>query len=120
MRAEEIQRRLERLRNVSQDIEAAALISSEGFIMASVLPESLEEEQIAALSAGFMGMAERCSGEMGKGSPRQLFINTQDGLILMMGIGQDAYLTVLASGNGKPGLILYDMKRAAEDIKGLL
>jgi hypothetical protein len=120
MHAEEIQQSLEKLKKSSQVIEAAALVSSEGFIMASVLPESLGEERIAGLSAAFMGLAERCTGEMGKGNPRQLFIQAEKGYIVMMGAGNGTYLSVLASSYGKPGMLLFDMKKTAEEIERLL
>jgi predicted regulator of Ras-like GTPase activity (Roadblock/LC7/MglB family) len=120
MHAEEIQQSLEKLKNSSQVIEATALVSNEGFIMASVLPEALGEERIAGLSAAFMGLAERCAAEMGKGGPKQLFIQAELGYIVMMGVGNGTYLSVLATSQGKPGMLLFDMKKAAEEIKRLL
>ncbi len=120
MHAEEIQGTLEKLKNSSQVIEATALVSSEGFIMASILPDSLGEERLAGLSAAFMGLAERCTDEMGKGSPQQLFILTDNGYIAMMGVGNGTYLSVLASRQGKPGMILFDMKKTSEEIRKLL
>ena len=47
-----------------EDIEAAALVSQEGFIIASVLSDNLEEERVAALTAAFQGLAAA-----GKGDP---------------------------------------------------
>ena len=120
MHAEKIQRSLENLKNASHVIEATALVSSEGFILASVMPDPLGEERIAWLSAAFMGLAERCSGEMGKGRPEQLFIQAEHGYIVMMGIGNGTCLSVMASHDAKPGMILFDMKKTAEEIKLLL
>ena len=45
MRSQELQQALEKLKATSADIEAAALVSQEGFIIASVLSENLDEER---------------------------------------------------------------------------
>ena len=47
MRSQEIQQALEKLKASSADIEATALVSQEGFIIASVLSENLHEERVA-------------------------------------------------------------------------
>ena len=67
MRSQEIQQALEKLKASSADIEAAALVSQEGFIIASVLSENLDEERVAALTAAFQGLAELRMG--GDGGP---------------------------------------------------
>ncbi len=120
MRSQEIQQALEKLKSTSPDIEAAALVSQEGFIIASVLPENLEEERIAALTAAFQGLAERSAEELGKGKPSQFFIQAELGYLVMMGVGPDACLSVLSSRFGKPGMRLLDMRRGAEGLRALL
>lgn len=120
MQTQEIQQSLEKLKDTSSDIEAAALVSQEGFIIASVLSENLDEERVAALSAAFQGLAERCAEELGKGKPRQFFLQADLGYIVVMEVTQDACLTVLSSRFGKPGMLLLDMKRGAQQLRSLL
>jgi predicted regulator of Ras-like GTPase activity (Roadblock/LC7/MglB family) len=120
MRSQEIQQTLEKLKASSADIEAAALVSQEGFIIASVLSENLDEERVAALTAAFQGLAERCGEELGKGKPRQFFLQADLGYIVVMEVTQDACLTVLSSRFGKPGMLLLDMRRGAEQVRALL
>jgi len=120
MRSQEIQQALEKLKATSADIEAAALVSQEGFIVASVLSENLEEERLAALTAAFQGLADRSAEELGKGKPRQFFLWADLGYIVVMEVSQDAFLTVLSSRFGKPGMLLLDMRRGVEKIRTLL
>ena len=123
MKSQEIQNSLERLKKASPEIEGIALVSQDGFIVASVLPEIQEEEgeeRIAALSAAFLGLAERCAEELGKGHPRQMFLQTEAGYIILKTVGQDTCLSVMSSRFGKPGMLLLDVKRAAEEILPLL
>ena len=120
MRSQEIQQALEKLKAKSSDIEAAALVSQEGFIIASVLSENLDEERVAALTAAFQGLADRSAEELGKGKPRQFFLQADLGYIVVMEVSQDACLTVLSSRFGKPGMLLLDMRRGAEQLRALL
>ncbi len=120
MRSEEIQRSLEKLKASSLEIEAVALVSQEGFIIASLLPETIDEERISVLSINFQNLAERYSSELGKGQPRRFFIQTDYGYIVVMDIGLDTYLTVMSNRFGRPGLLLLDMKRTAEELQALL
>lgn len=120
MRSQEIQQALEQLKSTSTDIEAAALVSQEGFIIASVLSENLDEERVAALTAAFHGLAERSAEELGKGKPRQFFMQADLGYIVVMEVTKEAYLTVLSSRFGKPGMLLLDMRKGAEQVRALL
>lgn len=120
MRSQEIQQALEKLKATSNDIEAAALVSQEGFIIASVLSENLGEESVAALTASFQGLAERSAEELGKGRPRQFFLQADLGYIVVMEVTKDAFLTVLSNRFGKPGMLLLDMRRGAEQVRSLL
>ena len=120
MRSEEIQRSLEGLKASSQEIEAVALVSQEGFIIASLLPEAIDEERIAVLSLTFQSLADRYATELGKGQPRRFFVETDYGYIVVMDIGLDTFLTVTSNRFGRPGLLLLDMKRTAEELNSLL
>ena len=117
MRSEEIQKSLDKLKKSSQEIEAVALVSQEGFIVSAILPDSTDEERLSALSIAFQSLSERYAAEMGKGQPRRFFIETDQGYIVVMDVGLDTYLTVMSNRFGRPGLLFLDMKRAAEELR---
>ena len=120
MRSEEIQQSLEKLASASSEIEGVALVDQNGFIIASHLPETLDEERVAALSAAFQGLAARCAEELDKGRTVQFFLQTEKGYIVMKDVGGDACLAALSTPHGKPGMLLLDLKKASEEIRGLL
>jgi predicted regulator of Ras-like GTPase activity (Roadblock/LC7/MglB family) len=120
MRSQEIQQTLEKLKASSPEIEATALVSEEGFVIASAISEGLEEERVAAVSAAFQSLADRCAAELGKGQPRQHFIQADLGYIAMMLVGEGVCLTILSSSFAKPGMLLLDMKRTAKELRDLL
>ena len=112
--------RLRDLQAGTPDIEASAVVSVDGLIMASSLPAGVDEDRISAMSAAMLSLGERIAMELGRGRLDQVYIRGTDGIIVLMAVGEDAVLTVLARGTAKLGLIFLDMKRAAEDLERLL
>jgi predicted regulator of Ras-like GTPase activity (Roadblock/LC7/MglB family) len=111
---------LDALMEHSQDIQAAALVSLDGFTMASALPDGMQEDRVGAMSAAILGLGERAAAELGRGHLSQVFIEGADGYVLLMASGDRAVLTVLADSSSKLGLVLYDMRQTAEEIAEIL
>lgn len=104
----------------STEIQAAALVSLDGFTMASALPPGMQEDRVGAMSAAILGLGERAAVELGKGRLTQVFIEGDDGYVLLVNAGVRAVLTVLAAQDAKLGLVLYDMKSAAAEMGEIL
>lgn len=111
---------LNQLMEDSQEIQAAALVSLDGFTMASALPQGMQEDRVGAMSAAILGLGERAAAELGKGSLTQVFIEGEDGYVLLIAAGERAVLTCLADTDAKLGLVLYDMRTAADVIAEIL
>jgi len=104
----------------SADIEAAMLVSLDGLAMASALPETMQEDKVAAMSAAILGLGERASAELGRGELKQVFVEGKNGYVFLMSTGGKAVLTALAQRGVKIGLVFYDMKLAARKIADIL
>ena len=111
---------LRELQASSPDIEASAVVSVDGLTIASALPHGVEEDRVAAMSAAMLSLGERIATELGRGSLDQVYIKGEAGFVVLMSIGEDAVLTALAREQAKLGLIFLDMRRAAEQLRGLL
>jgi predicted regulator of Ras-like GTPase activity (Roadblock/LC7/MglB family) len=114
---------VERLRDLqvsSPAIEASALVSVEGLCIASALPAEVEEDRVSAMSAAMLSLGERIASELGRGTLEQVFIKGHNGYVLLMSVGEEAVLTALARQQAKLGLLLLDMRRAAEDLNKLI
>lgn len=113
---------VDRLRELQQTegVEASAVVSVDGLIMASVLPTGIEEDRVSAMSAAMLSLGERIAGELGRGVFDQVFIKGETGLVLLIAVGEEAVLTTLTRQDAKLGLILLDMRRAAEDLAKLV
>ena len=114
---------IERLRDLqasSPDIEATAVVSVDGLTIASALPDDVEEDRVAAMSAAMLSLGERISTELGRGSLDQVYIRGNNGYVILMSTGEEAVLTLLARKKAKLGLVFLDMRRAVEDLAKLL
>lgn len=98
------------------DVEASAVVSVDGLIIAAALPTTVEEDRVAAMSAAMLSLGERIAGELGRGSLDEVYIHGDEGYVLLTSVGFEAVLTVLARHQGKLGLIFLEMRRAAEDL----
>jgi predicted regulator of Ras-like GTPase activity (Roadblock/LC7/MglB family) len=112
--------RLRDLQIGTPDIEASAVVSVDGLIMASALPGGIEEDRVSAMSAAMLSLGERIAGELGRGSLDQVYIRGEAGYVILMSVGGDAVLTGLVRQNAKLGLIFLDMRRAADDLERLI
>ncbi len=116
-RSEQMVNRLRAMQAAAPDIEASAVVSVDGLIMASALPADVEEDRVSAMSAAMLSLGERIAGELGRGGLEQVYIRGDEGYVLLTAVGQEAVLTALARENAKLGLIFLEMRRAAEHLE---
>ena len=119
-RTEQMVDRLRELQANTPDVEASAVVSVDGLIMASALPGSVEEDRVSAMSAAMLSLGERIANELGRGGLDEVYIHGDEGYVLLMSVGRDAVLTVLAREQAKLGLVLLEMRRATNDLAQLV
>ncbi len=120
MRADMLTSILSELNGSSADIEASAIVSIDGLMMAALLPSSMDEDRVGAMSAALLSLGDRTAKELARGGLEQVLIKGDKGYTLMIHAGEDAVLTVLAKPQAKLGLIFLDVKRAAESISKVI
>ncbi len=119
-REEMLRSALTELISRSAEVDAAAVVSMDGLVMASVLPNTLEEDRLGAMSAALLSLGERTSEELGRGELAQVFVEGKAGYVFLMSAGEDAVLTALVRKGSKLGLVLYDVKGAATKIAEII
>ena len=119
-RADQMVERLRAMQIAAPDIEASAVVSVDGLIMASALPAEVEEDRVSAMSAAMLSLGERIASELRRGGLEQVYIKGDNGFIILTAVGEEAVLTVLARQEAKLGLIFLEMRRAAEDLRKLV
>lgn len=119
-RTEEMVRHLKALSMNTPDIEASAVVSVDGLIMASALPADVEEDRVSAMSAAMLSLGERIASELRRGQLDQVFVRGEEGYVILMAIGEEAVLTALAHSRAKLGLVFLDMRRTANELVNLV
>jgi predicted regulator of Ras-like GTPase activity (Roadblock/LC7/MglB family) len=112
--------RLREMQISTPDIEASAVVSVDGLSMASSLPPNVEEDRVAAMSAAMLSLGERIATELGRKTLEQVYIHGDKGHVYVFAIGEEAVLTVLCREQAKQGMVLLEMRRAAEDLAKLV
>ncbi len=111
---------MEEATTTAAGIKAAILLSKEGLPIASALPASLEEAEIAAMAASILGVADLAAERMEQGTLEEVLMTNEKGLIIMRSAGEKAILVLAASKNVKTGLLVYAARTASEKIAPLL
>ena len=101
-------------------VEGAALISPDGLPLATNLPQSMDEERVAAISAAMLSLAERISNELERGDVERVFVEGDLGYGILTNCGEDAVLLVLASKAAKQGMLLLAIKKTIAALKQVL
>ncbi len=118
-RIDRIVAQLERMRALSSDIEAAAVISIEGLTVASSIGDEVDEERLGAMSAAMQALGERIADELGRGTLDQVMIQGDAGYALLMPLDENSVLCALAGQEAKLGLVYLDMRRALTTLREL-
>jgi predicted regulator of Ras-like GTPase activity (Roadblock/LC7/MglB family) len=119
-RVNTLNRILRGLQSASPDVEASALISEDGLMIASALPQHIDETRVAGMSATLSSLGARAAAELERGQVEEVLVRGSEGYAVMMAAGSGVLLLCLASKQAKLGLIFLDMRRAADDIRKVL
>lgn len=103
-----------------RDVEACAVVSRSGLLMAIDIQEDLYAETFAAMSAAMLDAAESALLELKKGAITRVIAESNKGKLLAVGAGKEALLVVMTSPHAGLGLVLVEMEKAVEKIKEVL
>jgi len=112
--------RMRILQRSSPEIEAAALISLDGLLIASALLPENNPDRISAISASILSLAEQMGKEAGLAALEQVYIQGESGHTVLMAVGDQAVLTAFVAVRAKMGVLLLDMRHAANDLCAIL
>ena len=112
--------RLQDLQGGTPGVEASAIVSADGLVIASSLQEGMEEDLIAAMSAAMLSLGDRIASELQRGVLDQVYVKGEHGYILLTAIGEEAVLTILAGPTARLGMVFLEMRRAVLGLEQLI
>ena len=119
-RSERLDRAIHGLLSQTPEIEAAAVVSFDGLPMASALPQSMDEDRVAAMSAALLSLGERAAQGLGRGELSQVYIEGDSGTVFLVSADDEAVLVAVAAKGAKVGMMLFEVRRAAAAVADAL
>lgn len=102
------------------ELEAAAVVTTDGLPMSSALPPGMDEDRVAAMSAAMLSLGERAAEGLGRGGLSQVHIQGEYGGVWLLAVGDDAVLVGVSAADAKAGLVLYELRRATSAVSTAL
>jgi predicted regulator of Ras-like GTPase activity (Roadblock/LC7/MglB family) len=119
-RLENINKILQKLQSDSDGVEASALISEDGLMVASALPPSMEETRVAGMTATLLNLGSRGAVELARGRVQEIIVRGDRGYAVLISADRGALLLALTSESSKLGLVFFDMREAVTAIQKVL
>jgi predicted regulator of Ras-like GTPase activity (Roadblock/LC7/MglB family) len=119
-RSQQLDRVIADLLSQAPEVEAAAVVSFDGLPMASALPATMDEDRVAAMSAALLSLGERAAEGLGRGGLNQVYIEGDTGTVFLVSADDEAVLVAVAAKGAKVGMMLYEVRRAAESVADVL
>lgn len=107
---------LRAVRASSTDVIGACVVTSDGFIVASVLPSEVDEDAIGGMAASLLGVGERISADLMRSGMEQVYVRSPKGYIIANSIGPEAVLVLLVTREAKLGLIFLELKKSIAEL----
>jgi predicted regulator of Ras-like GTPase activity (Roadblock/LC7/MglB family) len=112
---------LRQLQGLTPNVEASAIVSPEGLVLASALPNSTDEHEVGAMAAAVLTLGERIARELLAGRIKQIYVESDgNGYVFLTSIGNQAILVTLANPDAKLALVFMDMGRIATEVQKIL
>ena len=119
-RAGRLDQILRELLHQTPGVEAAAVVSFDGLPMASALPAGMDEDRVAAMSAALLSLAERAAQGLGRGDLSQVYIEGEHGTVFLVSAQDEGVLIAVTAAGAKVGMMLYEVKLAANRVGEVL
>lgn len=107
---------LTELNGLSIDIQGSGFVTTDGLVVASVLPENYDEDRFGAITAGMMSLSKSAFLESERDHIKQIFIQSSIGYLLILTINKEMALAILTHSHEKFYGFIEDVKFFAEKV----
>ena len=106
-------------RNVPH-VEATTVVSTDGLLIASRLPDQVEEERVGAMGAAILSISNRSGAELDRGEMLMVLIEGTNGYLLIRSIGDVAILIALVDKKVRLGMLFFECKQCIKKLIEIL
>jgi predicted regulator of Ras-like GTPase activity (Roadblock/LC7/MglB family) len=108
------------LRLKNEHVQGAAVITTDGFILAADIPGYEELDELAAHAAHMLDLAAEAVGGLNRGALGEFYARGDEGYALLTAAGEGAFLLTLCDPDAKLGLVLVAARNASKTIAAQL
>ncbi|CAN5398265.1 hypothetical protein BH10PSE16_BH10PSE16_42460 [soil metagenome] len=102
-----------------ETVEATALVSHDGLIIASVMSKEVDVDRFGAMCASLLALANRAAKEVHRGDLRQIILDGSLGPMLLTRAGEAGVLAVAATPAAKLGQLILETRTTARAVAAL-
>ncbi len=99
------------------DVLAVITARRDGVVLASNVSRNSDTRKVASMGASIVGTSEMAVGELHQGGFRVVMVESDEGIVVGVGAGEEAILIALIKGYSNIGLTLLNMKESAKKIQ---
>lgn len=107
------------LNRSSNSIQASAIITKDGLVLASLMPENVNEDKLGSMTAALFSVGSKSSREF-SGVFEQIVLSGSNGYILINQAGKEACLTVITEAHAELETLFSTLKCSAQKITSYL
>jgi uncharacterized protein len=119
-RLDELNRILRKLQTDSPGIEASALISEDGLMIARAETVNMEETRVAGMTATLLNLGTRAAVELARGAVQEVIVRGEHGYVVVISAGRGTLLLTVTNESSKLGLVFFDMREAIRALQQVL
>ena len=96
---------------------ASAVVSRDGLVIASDVPEGVSMETFGIMCATLLGAACTAHSELRVSSPQHIIVESEDTKMILVGAGRKALIVAVIGRKGDVAQVLKKLDEMAETIK---
>jgi predicted regulator of Ras-like GTPase activity (Roadblock/LC7/MglB family) len=117
---ESLQVALHGLQEVSSYVMGSAVVTGDGFVVASDLPSEMDEKKITVMAMAMLTLGQETMNELGASDLERVLVESKDSYIVLVNAGPDAVVAAVAGKDIVLGLLLVTMRQTVQQIEEIL
>jgi predicted regulator of Ras-like GTPase activity (Roadblock/LC7/MglB family) len=117
---QQLREALRGLRRASPHVVGTAVVTADGFVVASELPDENYEKKVTVMAMAMLTMGQEATDELGSSDVERVLVESRDSYIVMVNAGPSAVLAAVANKEMVLGLLFVAIKETAAEISSLL
>lgn len=114
---ENLRKILQELQKMSPYVIGSAVVTSDGFVVASDLPSEVDEKKITIMAMAMLTLGQETMNELGVSDLERVLVESKDSYIVLVNAGPDVVVAAVADKDAVLGLLLVVTKQIVQQVE---